>query len=99
MLMSYEFRANPFETSSADKAANLARVQAEREALDEIRGFGNPGVVGGIINNTIGERPMDSHTAHEAAERAFGDPNAIIGGLAAGAAELPKSIRGKISRS
>ncbi len=43
--MAREIEPNPFATSEADKAANLARVKAAREANDEVRGFGSDGPV------------------------------------------------------
>lgn len=77
-------------------AQNLERVRAEREAKEEIHGpHGSDGVIGDAVNNTIGLRLMDSPTLNEAADRAFGDPNAIIGGLAVGLKEFPGRIRGK----
>lgn len=73
--------ANPFETPEETRKANIARVKTEREDMDEVRGFGNAGVVGDAINKTIGERIMDSETVTGAVERTFEDPNATLGSI------------------
>ena len=71
--------ANPFATSEAQKAANLAHVRRERDALDEIRGFGNEGVLMETAMD-VGEKLMDvGEQATESFERAVED----LGTLAA----------------
>lgn len=87
--------ANPFETPKEVREANIARVKAKREALDEVRGFGNPGVIGDAINNTIGERIMDSESVTDVADRVFEDPNATLGSLAV---SVTAPIRGRHQR-
>lgn len=76
--MAYEFKPNPFETSEADKAANLARVKAERDALDEIRGYGSDGVVVDAISE-FGLKAMD---ASEKAAEGFTNAVSDLGALA-----------------
>jgi len=56
--MARNIQPNPFETSEADKAVNLARVKAERDAKDEVRGFGSDGPVVEALSD-FGLKAMD----------------------------------------
>lgn len=56
--MGYIFEPNPFKTKPDQKAANLERVRAEREAKDEIRGFGSDGPIVEAVSD-FGLRAMD----------------------------------------
>ncbi len=87
MTMSYEFKANPFETSPEQKNANLARVKAERDALDGVRGFGSDGPVVEALSG-FGLRAMD---AGEQATEGF--VNAVEE-----VATLPRTIKDKVGK-
>lgn len=55
----YEFRANPFETPSEDKAVNLAAIKKDRELFEEEHGhFGSDGVVADALSG-LGLKTMD----------------------------------------
>lgn len=78
-------KANPFETSPEQKAANLARARADRDALDEVRGFGSDGPVMEAMSG-FGLRAMD---VGEHAVEGFMD-------AAGDAATLPGTLRIKL---
>jgi hypothetical protein len=87
--MAYEFKPNPFETPEADKAANLARVKAQRDALDEIRGYGSDGVVVDAVSE-FGLKAMD---ASEKAAEGFTNAASDLGTLAVTAPSVIKEKR------
>lgn len=89
--MAYEFRPNPFEASPEAKEANLARVKAERDALDETRGYGSDGVVVDAVSK-FGLKAMD--TGEKAAE-GFSNAASDLGTLAVTGPSVLRERRSK----
>jgi hypothetical protein len=93
--MAYEFEPNPFETSEADKAANLARVKAAgRDELDRISG-GSDGIILDGINRVIGQGQMERmEEPVEQIAKGFGEAAGDLGVLAVtGPSLAAKKIR------
>ncbi len=90
-------KPNPFETSPEQKALNLDRVRAERERLDEVRGWrGSDGVVLDAFSDFGSRALRDGGALDQMAQAAFGDPDGELGGLAAGIGEKVGAIKGKL---